>query len=66
MNQIIADKIGALPAEAQQEILDFIEFIQLKYSKDKETHYWNAATEHSLNKIWDNPEDEAYNELLKR
>ena len=28
--------------------------------------YWQKISEHSLNKIWNNPEDDIYNELLKR
>jgi predicted DNA-binding antitoxin AbrB/MazE fold protein len=33
-------------------------------SHDPEREAWLAAGEHALMKVWDNPEDDIYNELL--
>ena len=66
----IEHDLNSLPLEAQREVFDFIAFMKLKYRKRaKETHeddvYWTALSENSLNTVWDNEEDEVYNELLQ-
>lgn len=30
-----------------------------------EAEFWQSASQESLNKVWDNPEDDVYAELLK-
>jgi hypothetical protein len=35
-------------------------------STSKDNQHWLAVSEKSLNKVWDNEQDEVYNELLKR
>jgi len=65
-------KIQSLPIEAQREVHDFIEFIVKRYKRKKNDHplnekeYWLKLNEKSLEKIWNNEEDDVYNELLKR
>lgn len=64
--------INSLPLEAQRQVIDFIEFIIKKYSalpfndSLSEKYYWLKLNEEALNKIWNNEEDDVYNELLKR
>lgn len=64
--------IKSLPLAARIEVMDFVAFLEQKYSRKKssavkeETAYWAALGEASLRKIWDNKEDDIYNELLKR
>ena len=63
--------ISSLPPEAQTEVIDFIAFLKQKYRKKRtrmvkeETAYWQAIGEASLRNVWDNEEDDVYNELLK-
>lgn len=64
--------VRVLPPFAQAEVYDFVEFIQQKYAKTKESvvredaAYWVAMSESSLQQVWDNEEDDIYHELLKR
>jgi hypothetical protein len=61
----LQEKIDILPRHAVEEVNDFIDFLIEKYhGEDK---LWQMRlSEKSLNKIWDNPQDDAYNELLER
>ena len=34
--------------------------------KDDESDFWLAASQSSIEKIWDNPEDDIYEQLLER
>jgi hypothetical protein len=66
--------VNSLPPEAQIEVFDFVEFLRQKYTtkKTKAKHlredaaYWTALSQVSVHTIWDNEEDDVYNELLKR
>lgn len=68
----IEQTINSLPPSARMEVLDFVAFLEQKYRKKKspavkeDASYWAALGEASLDKIWDNKEDDIYNELLKR
>ncbi len=65
----IDEKIKALPPYAKQEVIDFIDFIVERYGKDSpvdEKDYWFKLSERSVDKIWNNDEDDIYNELLKK
>ena len=65
-------RIRSLPVAARREAIDFIEFLVQKYQKPKksavvsEKEYWLQAAEQSVQKVWDNEEDDVYNELLQR
>ena len=61
----IEEKINTLPKEAKEEIYDFIDFMISKNQKEEKL-WMTKMSEKSLNKIWDNPEDDVYNELLKK
>jgi len=64
--------VRTLPPGVQTEVYDFVTFLQEKYVVKRsievreDAAYWLAASEVSLNKVWDNEEDDVYNELLKR
>ncbi len=61
----IEEKIKALPVEAKKEANDFIDFLLEKTQKeDKQWHM--RVSEKSIDKIWDNAEDDVYNDLLER
>ncbi|HHT9158268.1 MAG TPA: DUF2281 domain-containing protein [Candidatus Brocadiaceae bacterium] len=64
--------VNSLPPAARIEVVDFIAFLKQKYRRGKsplvkeDTAYWSALGEKSIKRIWDNEEDDVYNELLKR
>ncbi len=68
----IEKKIKSLPPEAQRQIIDFIDFIAKRYGSitghkaDQDSDEWLKLTEKALKNIWDNEEDNVYNDLLKR
>ena len=65
----IGERVKNLPPHARQEVIDFIDFLVDRYSKNyslKEKEYWYKLSEQSVDKIWNNEEDDIYNELLKR
>lgn len=65
-------RIRSLPVAARREAIDFIEFLVQKYQRPRksavvsEKEYWLQAAEQSVQKVWDNEEDDVYNELLQR
>ncbi len=66
----LQEKILKLPDEARKEVNDFVDFLLLKYSlsrkkRYKDTEFWIKVAEHSLKEVWDNKEDDIYNELYK-
>ena len=66
--------VNSLPPEAQTEVFDFVEFLQEKNATKKpkvkhireDAEYWTALSQVSVQNIWDNEEDDIYNELFKR
>jgi len=68
----VEQTINSLPPAARMEALDFVAFLEQKYCKKKspavkeDASYWAALGETALSRIWDNKEDDIYNELLKR
>lgn len=61
----IEEKIKALPPEAKKEANDFIDFLLEKIQKE-EKQWHMRVSERSIDKIWDNAEDDIYNDLLER
>lgn len=59
----IEEKINNLPPSAIKEVNDFIDFLIEKHNR-KEKYMQLKMSEKSLDKIWDNEEDDIYNELL--
>lgn len=57
------EKIDRLPPERQNEVEDFVEFLE---HKDQDRGLVRAATqasEASFRKVWENPDDAAYDAL---
>jgi hypothetical protein len=61
----VEEKINALPKEIREEVYDFIDFMMRKTDRD-EKRWRMEITQKSIDKIWDNTEDDIYGELLKR
>ncbi len=59
----IEEKINTLPPSAIEEVNDFIDFLIEKHNSE-EKHVHLKMSEKSIDKIWDNEEDDIYNELL--
>lgn len=59
----IEEKINILPPSAIKEVNDFIDFLIEKHTREEKYMHLNMS-EKSLDKIWDNEEDDIYNELL--
>ena len=57
-NQIY-QKVSPLPEPLAREVLDFVNFISYRHQDD---NLMNAQTP-SMQKIWDNPSDEAWNNV---
>jgi len=57
------DKIQALPPERIAEIEDFVDFIASRTQDFALTRAAAAASVASFAKVWENPEDDAYDAL---
>jgi len=68
----INQAVRTLPPGVQSEVYDFVTFLQEKYAVKKpadvreDVAYWSALSEASCHNIWNNEEDDVYNDLLKR
>ncbi len=61
---ILIKEIENLPETMAAEVLDFVRFLEYKKGGDEEKQWMLKMSEKSFGKIWDNPEDDIYNELL--
>ena len=62
-DQIIKE-IQKLPEPLAREVLDFIGYIELKHGlKDRITEELKNAQEPAMHHVWDNPEDEVWNDV---
>jgi Protein of unknown function (DUF2281) len=60
----IIQEIQRLPEPLAREVLDFIGYIELKHGlKDPLAEELKPAQEPAMRHVWDNPEDEAWNDL---
>lgn len=57
------DKIDRLPPERQAEVEDFVEFLSLKDQDRDLVRAATGASQASFAKVWDNPDDDAYDAL---
>jgi hypothetical protein len=57
------NKIQALPPERIAEVEDFVDFIALRAQDRTLVRAAMAASATSFAKVWDNPEDDAYDAL---
>ncbi len=67
MNDIVRDaliaKIAELPEDRVSEIMDFVDFIRQREADRALTRAAMRASEPALARVWDNPDDDIYNEL---
>ncbi len=60
----LIDKLEALPPERVAEVEDFIDFLNNRSHYDKRLiQTASKVAEPSLAEIWDNPEDDIYDQL---
>lgn len=60
--ELIHQEIRSLPSDKTQEVLDFILFIKSR-PENKQWQNLMAAQQQPLSHVWDNVEDEVWNEL---
>lgn len=59
----ILRELARLPEPLVNEVLDFITFLGLKHGlKDPGTEQLSAAQSPAMQKLWDNAEDDAWND----
>lgn len=60
----ICEEVRNLPEELAREVLDFIGYLEMKHQLVAgQLQNLKAAQQESMNHVWDNPEDEVWNEL---
>lgn len=62
----LLEKIRSLPPNRRAEVVDFVEFLierQSQMSDHSLTRWTTGLSVGSFQKLWDNPEDDVYNEL---
>jgi hypothetical protein len=67
----IEEKFAGLSDTARQEVLDFLDFISIRESRrekgseaSEDASFWQMAEAGSLERIWNNTEDDVYAKLL--
>lgn len=67
MNAINRDaliaKISELPDERVAEIETFVDFVRSREAHRKLVRDWAGASEPAFASVWDNPQDDVYNDL---
>ena len=59
----ILDKLMDLPPERVAEVEDFVDFLRARDAQQQLTRAALKASEPAFKKIWDNPDDAAYDAL---
>jgi hypothetical protein len=59
---VLIRKIRSLPPEKVAEVADFVDFLQQREDRQI-TQSAHKLSEKSLRKVWDNPDDAAYDRL---
>jgi len=68
--QLIQEKLDELPDQLREEALEFIDSLRKKHSKQKyqneleDRDHWKQFSQKSVDKIWDNEENDIYNEII--
>lgn len=63
VKDLIIKEVDKLPENALAEVLDFIQFLELKAEKDTLVKASQKLSERSFDKIWSNEEDAVYDNL---
>ena len=61
--QSLIDKLQQLPQERLEEVEDFIDFLRAREEDRTLTQAAGRMSEQALARVWDNPEDAAYDAL---
>jgi hypothetical protein len=59
----LLQKIRSLPADKVAQIEDFVDFMRLKNEDQQLSRAAAKLSEAAFYKVWDNPEDDAYDRL---
>ncbi len=61
--QAALEKLKALPPERVAEVEDFVDFLRTRGDAQQLTCAATKAAERAFKKVWDNPDDAAYDRL---
>lgn len=61
--QALLAKLKQLPPERVAEVEDFVDFLRMRNTDQRLAHAAAQASEPAFNKVWDNPDDAAYDQL---
>ena len=61
--QTLLEKLKALPPERAAEVEDFVDFLRARGDAHQFTRVAARAAEPAFKKVWDNPDDAAYDRL---
>jgi hypothetical protein len=61
--QAILEKLKQLPPERVAEVEDFVDFLRTRGAEHQLTRAATKAAEPVFTKVWDNPDDAAYDQL---
>jgi hypothetical protein len=61
--QTLLDTLRALPPEKVVEVEDFVDFLCERAERSRLTQTFTKLSEDAFQKIWDNPDDAAYDQL---
>lgn len=56
-------KLRELPPERIEEVEDFVDFLRIRNDEQRLTRGGMKLSEGAFRKVWDNPEDAAYDRL---
>ena len=61
--QVILEKLKQLPPERVAEVEDFVDFLRARGEASQLTRAATKAAEPAFAKVWNNPDDAAYDQL---
>jgi len=61
--QALIEKLKALPPESVAEVEDFVDFLQARSADRQLARAAAKAAQPAFAKVWDNPDDAAYDKL---
>ncbi|MBF0143039.1 MAG: hypothetical protein HQL59_06225 [Magnetococcales bacterium] len=59
----IQHEVSRLPEPLVREVLDFIGYLEYAHRQDRDLDLLKEAQRISMRRVWDNPTDEAWNDL---
>jgi len=60
---LLIEKIDRLPPARVAEVADFVDFLASRDTDRELAHAVTAAAVPAFAKVWDNPEDDVYNDI---